>query len=269
MWRDVRRVLSAEWLKARGSRGLYAGPVVYVVVLVLLYVAYNVAARQGLIGIETGFFVAGSVLSAATTPLAFVALLLTAFGISREFSQRTIQNVWTRPINRSGWLLGKAISAGMMIGSYFLLTVVVVLVLAGGQFGYAPLAEKDYIIHTSGALWGNLLLCAFLTLAAMLTVVIVAGIPAILVNNAGGALALMLTAGFLMQIADGWDALRPFLITTYIGQPFEQFVAMAKGIPVPWEWGALVRTCVIGTVAWSVGGILGSMALVRRKEILG
>ena len=268
MLRDALRVVSADWLRRRRSRAAYVGPSVYGVILVVMYIGYEIAARQGVIGVDSGFFVAGSALAASTTPLAFIVALIVSYAIAREFSQGTIHLAWSRPIGRSGWLLGKTAFGTLELCGYFVLTLVILLAAAGLRFGFDSLTEKAYVIHASSTLWQHLVLSAFLTLWGLLAVIPLAAIPAILINSPGGALAVMIITGFVMQIGGSWGALQPYLLTTYIGQPFEQFVAMSKGLPEPWEWSTLVSYCLTGSAVWAGLGWAVSVVLARRKELL-
>ncbi|GAB4327113.1 MAG: hypothetical protein Kow0074_22220 [Candidatus Zixiibacteriota bacterium] len=269
MWREVRRVISAEWLKRRHSRGISVGPIIYTLILIVIYAGYEIAARESVIGIDTGFFVAGSALAASTTPLAFLVALIVSYAIAREFSQGTIQLVWTRPIGRRGWLNGKTIFGVCEACAYVLLTVLVILVAAWLRLGFESLTEKAYVIHTQSALWGHLMLAIGLTTLGLIAVIAVASIPALVMSSPGGALAAMIIAGFVMQIGGSWGVLQPYLLTTYISQPLEQFVAMSKGLPEPWKWSTLVRVCLIGSIVWGAAGWGVASVLATRKEITG
>jgi ABC-type transport system involved in multi-copper enzyme maturation permease subunit len=267
MWRDTRRTVVAEWFKLKKSRAAPIGILVYLVVLAILYFTYEIAARESFIGIESGFYIVGAVTSATTLPLAFVALFLVSFSLGREFSQGTVQMVWARPIPRTGWLLGKAITNGYHLSVFVAFTFIITIIVAGMRFGFTDLMEKDYLIHAEAALWGRFALLAALTWLAAVAVAIAAMIPALYLGNPGGALTVSTVAGFVLQMAGGWDAASPFLLSTYLSGPLQQFVAMSKGLPLPQTWSELVRTCLIGTIAWIGVCWLWAWQIVRRKEV--
>ena len=269
MWRDGYRVLGAEWLRLRRSRATIVGLIAYVIVLGIIHLGYVISTEQSLIGIESGFFISGAVLSGAVTPLAFMAVLFISFAMAREFSHGTIVLAWTRPLSRSGWLSGKLLTGFIVTSILYALTLIIVIAAAGFQFGFQQLAEKSYVIHTEPQLWWHLVLTAALTLLGLWAVISVAAIPSLLINSPGGALATILVLGFVMEIGTGWSFLQPLLPVSYVSQPFDQFVAMAKGISLPYAWSSLVQTCVIGSFAWSIIGFAGSRWIARRKEILG
>ena len=268
MWREACRVMSAEWLKLRKSRATLTGLVIYLVVILVLYLTYYVAVRRSFMGIPSGFYLSGATLSAAVTPLAFVGVLLVALSLGREFSSGTIHLVWTRPISRLGWLGGKVLSNVIHLKSFLVLTLVIVIAAAGTQFGFSSLMEKDYLIHSAGSLWWSLLFVIVLTWIALIATVSFVCVPALYIASPGVTIAVCVAGGFVLQMAAGWDELRPFLLPTYLSSPLAQFVAMSKGLPLPEEWGVLTRTCLLGSAAWMLAGWLWAAWIVKRKEVL-
>lgn len=268
MWGDARRTIAAEWLKLRKSRATPVGLLVYLVIFAVLYITYVIAARESFMGIQSGFYILGAVASSASTPLAFVALLLVSFSLGREFSQGTVQMIWPKPMTRSGWLLGKLGTSVFHVSVFVWLTFIVAVVAAGLQFGFTDLMEKDYLIHAESALWWRFVLLAALTWLAVIAVVIAAAIPALYLGSPGSAVTVSIVVGFALQMAGGWDAASPLFLSTYLANPLQQFVAMAQGLPLPWTWGELVRTCLIGSIAWIGLCWLWAWQIVRRREVL-
>lgn len=268
MWRELLRVSLAEWLRIRKSRAGWIGLAIYVAVIVILYLTYYIAARRSFVGIPTGFYVTGAVLSAAIAPLAFVGVLLVAYSLAREFSSGTITQVWTKPLTRRGWLTGKMAGSIVHLKVYFVLTLILILAAAGAQLGFSSLMEKDYLIHSAASLWWRLVLVLVLTWLALIAVVVFASVASLYAGSPGGTIAVAVIGGFVLQLASGWEPLRAFLLPTYLSAPLAQFVAMSKGLPVPEDWGSLTRTCLLGTVVWIVVGWIWGAWLVRRKEVL-
>jgi ABC-type transport system involved in multi-copper enzyme maturation permease subunit len=268
MVRDALRVLKAEWLRVRRSRATIVGLLFYLGMMAVIYLTVSLAATTSIMGIPSGFFVSSTVCSAAIVPLAFAAAMLAAFSIGREFSRATIHMVWSRPITRTAWLLGKLKAAGLHLGVFFLLTVGLAVLAGGVDIGYSDLAEKDYIIHTEASLWWHFLLAVGLTWLALVGVLTVTAIPAVLLGSPGAALTISIASGFVMQIMMAWESLRPYLLTTYLELPFVQFVAMAKGVPLPVEWGELTRSSLMVTVVWIAICWVCAWWLTKRKEVL-
>jgi ABC-type transport system involved in multi-copper enzyme maturation permease subunit len=265
MWHDTRQTIAAEWLKLKRSRATPIGLLTYLAILTILYFTYEIAARESFIGIESGFYLVGAVTSAATMPLAFVALLLVSSSLGREFSQGTVQMIWAKPISRSGWLMGKTVTSTCHISVFVWLTFIITVAVAGLQFGFTDLMEKDYLIHAESSLWWRLALLAGLTWLAVVAVAVAAAIPALYLGSPGGALTVSIAIAFVLQLASGWDAASPFLLSTYLSGPLQQFVAMSKGLPLPQTWGELVRTCLIGSILWIGLCWVWAWQIVRRK----
>jgi hypothetical protein len=87
-------------------------------------------------------------------------------------------------------------------------------------------------------------------------------------GSPGGALTVSIVVAFVLQLASGWDTVSPFLLSTYLSDPLQQFVAMSKGLPLPQTWGELVRTCLIGSIVWIGLCWLWAWQIVRRREVL-
>lgn len=268
MWREACLVLSGEWVRMRRSRPLVTGTTAYVAVIAILYLSYFLAVRRSFVGIPTGFYLSGAVLSAAVTPLAFVAILIVAFSVAREFSAGTIQQVWVRPLSRRGWFAGKLLGSVILLKAYLALTLLLVLLIAGLQLGFSDLMEKEYMIHGAASMWWSLLLAVLLTTVALVAVISTVGICALILGSPGATIAVAVVAGFVLQLASSWDLLRPLLLPTYLSAPMTQFVAMAKGLPLPETWGRLTRTCLSGSVIWILASWLWASWVVKRKEVL-
>ncbi|MBI5869226.1 MAG: ABC transporter permease [candidate division Zixibacteria bacterium] len=268
MWREVCRVMIAEWLRVRKSRAMAAGLVTYLAVVAMFYLTYHLLVRRSFTGIPTGFYLSGSVLSAAVTSLEFAMTLIVAFSVAREFSAGTIQQVWVRPLSRMSWLSGKLLTSVVVLKVWWVLTLLFVLVVAGVQLGFSDLMEKEYLIHSAGSLWWALLLTVALTTLALAAEIGIVAVCALIIGNPGGTIAVAVIARFILQLASNWDLLRPLILPTYVTAPLGQFIAMSKGLPLPESWGHLTRTCLIGSLVWILAGWLWASWIVKRREVL-
>ena len=146
--------------------------------------------------------------------------------------------------------MGKMVSSACHVSVFVCLTFLITIAAAGLQFGFTDLMEKDYLIHAESAFWWRFALLAGLTWLAVIAVAVAAVIPALYLGTPGSALTVSIVAAFVLQMASGWEALNPFLLSTYLAEPLQQFVAMSKGLPLPLAWGELVRTCLAGSIVW-------------------
>jgi hypothetical protein len=267
--RDITRIVSGELLKFRRRRSTVALPIVMVTLAIVIGFGFDIGARNNWFGLPSGFFVAASAIAWITNVFVLVLAVITAFTISQEFALGTVKAAWTRPMSRRGWFAGKVLTAGCAITVLYVLAVTAVVAFAAVRTGYTDLMEKDYLVHTSRSLALRLLLTTGLTMFALWSATVVTSALAAGLNHPGGAIAAALGLGVAMTALSVFPPLRPFLLTTYLGLPSEQMIAMSKGLPLPREWGELVWQTLFAGSAWGVAAYLLGSRIVARKEIKG
>jgi len=265
---DVARIVAAEWLKLRHRRTTVVVPAAVCVMTVVIFFALELAARARFTGLPSGFHVTAATLDLTTSlVLLLIAVVGTCFHISREFALGTAKSAWTRPLTRRAWYSGKVLSAGMAISGLFVLTVMIVIVLAAWRFGFTDLMEKDYLVHSAGNLWWRMALAFALTLWGLWAVVSVVAALAALFNHPGGAIAAALGLGILFTILGMFSAIAPFLLSTCVSLPLDQLAAMSQGLSLPQSWGQTIWRSLFGggiwmSAAWAIG-----LGYIGRKEI--
>jgi ABC-type transport system involved in multi-copper enzyme maturation permease subunit len=264
---DVARVLSGEALKFRRRRSSVVLPIIIALLAGLISFGIDAAARNNWFGLPSGFFVAASSIAWITNVMTLVLVIVASFAVSQEYALGTVKAAWVRPIGRSGWFTGKLLSACFVVAALFVLAVAVVAAMAFWRAGFADLMEKDYLIHTARSMGIRMLLTTGLTLGVVWSATVVTAAVATRLNHAGGAIAVVLGLGVAMMALSVFPPVRPFLLTTYLGLPSEQMVAMSKGLPLPLEWRDLIwRTLAASGIYAAVAYLLGRRA-VERKEI--
>jgi ABC-type transport system involved in multi-copper enzyme maturation permease subunit len=172
-----------------------------------------------------------------------------------------------RPVTRAQWYAAKVCTAAASLSGLFLLVVAVVMVLAVFRLGLTDLTEKDYVVHTARSLTLRLILSVGLTVFALWAVTVFVAMVAGLFNHPGGTIAMALGAGVLMMVLGAFPAVRPFLLTTYVSSPWEQMVAMSKGLPLPFEWGRLTWQTMAGAGVWIILTFALGQRVIKNKEI--
>jgi len=266
---DISRVVSAEVLKFKRRRSKVVLPSVVVALAVLIYFGLEVGARNHWFGLPSGFFVASSAIGWITNAIVLLLVVVTSFVVSQEFALGTVKSVWVRPVKRNGWYAAKILTAAGIVTALFVLACVVVLALAAARSGFADLMEKDYLVHSARSLGFRMALTTGLTLFMLWSATVVTAALAARFNHSGGAIAAALGLGIAMTALSVFPPVRPYLLTTYLGLPSEQMVAMSKGLPLPLEWGDLIwRTFAAGGV-WALAAYAIGLRIVQRKEITG
>ncbi len=264
---EIRKVLLAEKVKLRRKRTTWFVPSAVTVMTLLVFMAIAYAASRDWAGIPSGFYLASSTSGWMINVTGLLAMMITCFQISGEFALGTVKPAWVRGLSRHGWLSGKVVSAAMAVSVLFVIIIVVSLVSAGAKYGFTDLKEKDFVVHTSAALWKGYLISTALTLFSLWAVVTVTSMFAAYLNRPGSAIAVAVLLAVAFTVVAVFKPARPFLLTSAISMPFEQMTAMSKGLPLPLEWGDLVRRTLVCAGSWLVVSCVAGHAIIARKEI--
>jgi len=157
--------------------------------------------------------------------------------------------------------------AGGVVATLLVVTVVLTVALSLSRLGFADLYENQYLVHTSGALALRLAITVALTVWSLFAAVSLVAAISTLVASSGQAIAAGAGAALALIALGAIPALRPFLLSTYITLPADQMVAMAKGLPLPYEWGTLVWHTLAGGAGWMLLSLFVGTRIIRRKEI--
>ena len=264
---DFNKVIAAESFKLRRQKPTFVVLALVVVLVLVMFVVLEFAARRNWMGVPSGYFVAASVISWMVNVTIILAVIITSFLISQEFALGTVKSTWVRPVTRGNWFAAKVATATISVTELFVMAAVIVITLAALRLGFTDLMEKGYTIHTSGSLTGRLLLTTGLTLCAMWAVTFFVAMIAVAFRHPGGAIAAGLGVGVAMMVLSAIPQIRPMLLITYTTLPMEQMVAMSKGLPLPLEWGQLVWRTLLCSGLWMVLAFAAGQRIIRRKEI--
>ncbi|HSG28328.1 MAG TPA: ABC transporter permease, partial [Candidatus Krumholzibacterium sp.] len=259
MRNDIKAVISAEVFKARRRRSTVIVPAVTALVSVLLFFAIDFAAGREWIGVSSGFYLTSSALGWIVNLIGLLAVIATCFQISGEFAYGTVKPAWVRPLSRESWYFGKLASVVGAVTAVFLISIAVIVLLSSIKPGYSDLMEKNYLVHSAGEMGGRLALVSLLTLWALWAVIVVTSLVASVFNRPGGAIATVIVISLMMTILTMFPAVKPILLTTSLTEPFEQMTFMSKGLPLPYEWGTLVRRSAACSSLWLAGTMIPAL----------
>ena len=264
---ETKRIISAELLKLAHRRSTWIVPLLLVALVILSVLGLEFAARRHWVGLPSGYFVASSAIGWLVNVLVLVVVIAGAFAISGEFALGTIRSSWVRPISRRAWYLGKVITTCSIVGSLFLLAALTAIVAALIRLGFTDLMENAYLVHSSASLAGRLALTLALTLWGLWAATVFMTMVASMFSHPGGAIAVGLGVGVVFMALSIFPPVRPLLLTTIVTAPIEQMAAMAKGIPLPHEWGTLVNQTLWGAGLWLAGAAVIGDRIINRKQI--
>jgi ABC-type transport system involved in multi-copper enzyme maturation permease subunit len=264
---DIGRLIGAEILKAKKLRSTYVLTVLILVMAMVSFFGFRMAAGNRLIGVLSGFFLSSAAGGWMVRMISLLSVVITAFVISNEFSLGTVKPCWAVPVERRSWLTAKIIWVCSLVTILFLVTMVVILALSAFTVGFEDLMEKDYLVHSSGSLWLRLVLTCGLQLWTLWSVVVVTSLVAVIFNRPGITIAVVMVAGIALVFLDMFSTVRPFLLTTWISLPIDQMSAMAKGLPLPLPWGELVWKALLAGGVWMGVSLLTAVKVITAKEI--
>lgn len=264
---DVRKVLAAERLKLAKRRSTIVVPAIVVAMSAALFLALSFAARRSWIGVPSAFYLTAASMTWVTNIVAVCSIIITSFHISREFDVGTVKSTWVRPISRQSWFAGKVLSAWIMTGALFLAAMAVVIALASVRFGFVDLMEKDFLIHTAQSLWLKLAVTMLLVLLSLCAVSTVMAAIAVHCNHPGAAIAAGIGLALLCAVLGFFPSASPFLLSTALTLPVEQFASMSKGIPTPLSWADLAWRVPACAASWFILASAAGSVGIRKKEI--
>jgi len=267
MSNDVKRVLSAERLKLGRRRASWAMPTAAAVLSALVSIAVSYAAARDWVGVPSGFFTASATIGYLVNVAGIAAIMIACFAVSGEFSMGTVKPAWVRGVRRDAWFAGKVIASALSVVVLFLTAAFVAVIIAGLRYRFSDLYENAYLVHTAARLGGALAVSTFLTAASLVAVTAAAGAVAAAVNRSGTAIAVCIALAIGLGVLSVFEPLRPLLLTSVITLPFEQMSAMAKGLPLPFEWPTLAWRVLICSGAWAAAAFIVGRLVIMRKEI--
>jgi ABC-type transport system involved in multi-copper enzyme maturation permease subunit len=267
MFDDVKIVIASEFYKLGRTRSVKIIPVLLVIVTVTIFLAVGAASENLSFGIESAFYIFASSIGWIVKALAFSAIIISSFQISNEFSMGTVRAAWSHPVSRRSWYLGKLIHIFAVTAALLILSAALLLILTAFKYDFNPLIENEYMIHSEAGLWGRLLLSLLLTLWVTAVLVSAASAVALFFNSAGSSMAAVVAAGLLMVLLEIFSGARPFLLTTYISTPADQFTVMTKGLPLQMSWKDIIYHTVGFTSIYLAAALAAGIAAAGKREI--
>jgi hypothetical protein len=264
---DFAKTLIAERFKLRRQIAPYVLTALVGLLAVLMYLVFELTTRRNWMGVPSGHYVAASALGWMTTVMTLLAVVVTSFLVAQEFAIGTVKATWVRPIARRKWYAAKIVTAAAAASGFFLLASTIVIIFAAARLGYADLLEKDYVVHPVSSLNARLILSVALTVWGLWAVCAAAGLVAAWVRHPGGAIAASIGIGIVLTVVGAFETVRPFVVTTCVSAPFEQMVAMSKGLPLPYEWNDLVTMTLGCGGVWMAVAFAAGAQLTHRKDI--
>lgn len=264
---DIVKIVSAEIYKQSKTKSSKTVPVMVLVITALIFLAVSAASDNLSLGPASGFYITAASLGWIIKAVSFAAVIITCFQISNEFSMGTVKAAWVQPLSRNHWYSGKLLHSCIICWSVLLAAVALLILLSSLKYNFNPLIENNYQIHSESDLWLKLGLTLILTLWVISVIIAATSVISIIFNAAGSSISVVIAASLLMVILEIFGDVRPFLLTSYISLPADQFVLMTKGLPLQMSWKEITCQTLGFPAGYLALSLIAGFLMINRKEI--
>jgi len=264
---NINNIISAELYKQKRTRSAKIIPLLIVLISVIIFLGVSAATENLSFGITSGFYISASSLGWIIKAVSFVAIIITCFQISNEFSMGTVKAAWVQPISRSKWYAAKILHTCMIVWGVLLTSVILVLLMAFIRYDFNPLVENEYLIHSEIDLWMKMGLTLLLTIWVTGVIVAASAALSLFFNSAGSSISVVIALSLLMMILEIFRGAERFLLSTYISLPAEQYGLMTRGVPLPISWSELSYLTLGIPAAYLAVSLVIGFYVIKVKEI--
>jgi ABC-type transport system involved in multi-copper enzyme maturation permease subunit len=255
-----------EWAKIRCKKSAFILPLLTVGFVLLAGYGFKLGVSERFMGIESGFYIAAATTNTAFYLLALLTIVLVAATVGNEFVAGTIRYILSRPIRREEWLFGHLSAMVLVVIILYLIIILCGAIIGAITYGYPPLTEKEFVIHSQKELFNKFALSLFLPLLPLITLVIAVELVALITESPGTAIGIGLVGGFALSLLSEQTNLGQFFWASYIFSPLQEMEKMSKGLPT--DWGAIISWSMGVSVITGIILFAISIYIIRRKEIL-
>ena len=262
----IKAVIRMEWTKIRGKKSAFILPLITMAFVLLAGYGFKLGVTEKFMGIESGFYLAATTTNTALYILTILTVVLVAVAVGNEFVAGTIRYILSRPIRREEWPLGHLAAMVLMVVILYLIIILSGIIIGAITYGYSPLTEKEFVIHSQKELFNKLIIALLLPILPLITLVIAIELVTLVSESPGTAIGIGLGAGFALSILSNQTKLGQFFWANYIFSPLEEMEKMSKGLPT--DWGAIIWWSIGVSLITGLILLVSSIYIIRRKEIL-
>lgn len=267
MIKEIVMIVGAEIYKLRRVKSVFIIPAFLIITGAALFYGLGTAVEHNYVGVPGAFYISAASLGWNVRLVALAAVIISAFQISNEFAMGTVKSVWSQPISRRVWFNAKLLFLLVLVFIMAAAALVETLILAAIKYDFSDLTEKEFLVHSSGFLWGRTAASFALTLWSLFAVTAVAASISSLFNRPGSAISVILGGGIVMTALGVFPGLNRYLLTTFITLPLEQLAAVTKGLHPPLTWSDLTLRTIAVPGCYAAVMVLIANAAANRKEI--
>ena len=212
-----------------------------------------------------GFNFSASLTLSVSRILLFLIVILACTSIPGEVQSGILKSLLVKRLKRDEIVLGKGLA--LSIFSFVILSLVFILGFISGiiLYGFGGIAEKGYVIHSSGSLLLNAWLSLFLIIFPIVAIISLSLLISVLFSNPLLSVIAGLGFHFLSSIFIELELFSDIFLTRYLLFPWAQYQRMAQGL---YSAGAAeFFQMILVTLIYMVGSLSLALIIFRKKEL--
>lgn len=259
-------IAKIELWKLKRQRFPYVMGGIIVLVEIIFGIIRNQASSMDLMTVPTAFELTASVTANTFRVAAFMLLAFSAMTLSTEMSHGTLKTLLVKPFQRRDLIFGKALAI-LVVSGLVVIGVALIGVVLGAVFQeFKPLAEDDYVIHSLGVLWGNLILGFLFTILPVFALCLLGLFSSVWTESSGVSVSISVGCYLLLELLGQVKEVKSFLLGAFVSFPLNTVESMARGLPTVWSPG--IYWLLGNSLIYIIIFLLLSAAIFQRKDIM-
>ena len=259
-------IAKIELWKLKKQRFPYVMSGIIVGVEIIFSIIRNQASEMDLMTVPSAFELTAAVTANTFRVAAFMLLAFSAMLLSSETSHGTLKTLMVKPFQRRDLIIGKALAILTVCGIVMLAVAVIGVVLGAIFQDFKPLVEDDYVIHSLGALWGNLIVGFLLTIPPVFALCLLGLFCSVLTESSGVSVSISVGCYLLLELLGQLSAAKNFLLGAFVPFPLNTVESIARGLPNVWSPG--IYWLLGNSLIYIIVFLLLSAAIFQRKDII-
>lgn len=259
-------IAKIELEKLTRQRFSYVMGGIIVLVEIVFSIIRSQASEMDLLTTPSAFELTAAVSTNTMRVAAFMLLAFSAMTVSSERAHGTLKTLLVKPFKRRDLIIGKALAV-LIVCSLVVMAVALIGIVLGGIFqDFKPLVEDEYVIHSLGSLWGNLILGYIVTILPVFALCLLGIFCSILTESSGVSVSIGVGCYLLLELLGQVQEIKHFLLGSFVPYALNNVEAMSRGLPTVWMpeilW-LLANSLIYITIF-----LFLSTAIFQRKDII-
>jgi len=193
-------------------------------------------------------------------------LAFSAMTLSSEMAHGTLKTLLVKPFKRRDLIIGKALTILVICGLVIVGVAIISIVLGSIFYDFTALSEDEYVIHSLGALWGNLILGFLVTILPVFSLCLLGVFCSVMTESSGVSVSIGVGCYLLLELLGQLKEIKPFLLGSFVPYSLNNVESMARGLPNVWSPG--IFWLLGNSLIYIIVLLFLSTAIFQRKDII-